>query len=105
MRNADACSSHPATLNDRGLRFEGFKLFRHEAGTSLYDLERDPGEQTDLSSRPEMQERMAALNTLLGDLVSRQEAMRERILQGEASPAVEMDPEAQERLKALGYVQ
>jgi hypothetical protein len=87
------------------LRFEGFKLFRHEAGTSLYDLERDPGEQTDLSSRPEMQERMAALNTLLGDLVSRQEAMRERILGGAVSPAVEMDPEAQERLKALGYVQ
>ncbi|MGH9459576.1 MAG: sulfatase [Vicinamibacteria bacterium] len=105
MRNADACPSHPATLNDLGLRFEGFKLLRHESGAYLYDLKKDPGEQTDLSLRPEMRERIAELDALLDDLAADQEAMRQRILRGAESPAVEMDPEAEERLRSLGYVQ
>jgi hypothetical protein len=51
-----------------------------------------------------MRERMRELQTMLDTLVARQVAMRRRILQGAASPPVEKDPEAEERLRSLGYV-
>jgi arylsulfatase A-like enzyme len=110
MRSEDECASLPAPLSsnagDTALRFQRFKLLRENERdvTHFYNLEEDPGEQTDLGHRPEMRERMRELQTMLDTLVARQVAMRRRILQGAASPPVEKDPEAEERLRSLGYV-
>ena len=105
MRTEDPCPSLPATLEDTALRFKGFKLIRDGDLTSLFDLDKDPGEQADLVHHPEMQERLQNLTEMLDSLLAEQLVMRERILQGEASPFVEMAPEAEERIRALGYVQ
>ena len=111
LRTGAACGLLPATLSsmagDSALRFQGFKLLRERERdvTHLYDLEKDPGEQTDLAHRPEMQARIRDLQTMLDDLVAQQLAIRQRILQGAASPVIETDPEAEERLRSLGYFQ
>lgn len=105
MRSGDNCRPQPATLHANGLRFDGWKLILSAKGPLLYELEKDPREQNDLASRPAMKKRIQNMRAMLGDLVRQQEAMQERILQGTESLPVEMDPEAEERLKALGYVQ
>jgi arylsulfatase A-like enzyme len=109
----DGCGSRPATLGNRvgssGLRFQGFKLLRTGDLTQLYDLEKDPGEEKDLTNHPEMQQRVRDLETRLSELVAAQGSMRQEILlAAESSPSRDMeamDPEAVERLEALGYVQ
>jgi len=62
---------------------------------ALYDLDRDPGEQVDLSSRePELAARL-------------EERLRERVepaAEAPPAPLVELDAEDLERLRALGYV-
>jgi hypothetical protein len=91
------------------LRFQGFKLLRTGDLTQLYDLEKDPGEEKDLTNHPEMQQRVRDLETRLSELVAAQGSMRQEILlAAESSPSRDMeamDPEAVERLEALGYVQ
>ncbi len=66
------------------------------ARVELYDLEDDPGEQHDLTS--EMPELAATLETRLREIVSGEAADAES-----AEPEV-LDPDLQERLRALGYV-
>ena len=109
MRTGAECGARPVFLlsagGDSGLRFQGFKLLSEEGVTTLFDLREDPAEQTDVGQRPEMQERIRDLQKMLDDLVAQQVAMKQRILQGAESPLVKMDREAEERLKALGYVQ
>ncbi len=67
-------------------------------GRSLYDLERDPGEQTDLLQRGASPEARAAYQRL----VERSEAHAQGP-RGEAEKT-ELDPAMRERLKALGYL-
>jgi arylsulfatase A-like enzyme len=80
----------------RSLRRGRHKLIYEHRGDSyaLYDLDRDPGEQVDISSQqPELTQRLIA-------------AMRERYEGIEAAPApdAELAPEEVERLRALGYI-
>ena len=109
MRTGAGCGSPPAFLlsrnGDSGLRFQGFKLLRQEGVTYLYDLQKDPAEQTDLGSRLEMKERIRDMRAQLDELVAEQGKMREHILQGEETGPLEKDPEAEERLRSLGYLQ
>jgi arylsulfatase A-like enzyme len=80
----------------RSLRQGRYKLIYEYRADSyvLYDLDRDPGEQVDISSRePEITKQLVA-------------AMRERYEGAAAAPApeAELAPEEVERLRALGYI-
>lgn len=79
----------------RALRSGRFKVI-DAPRPELYDVDRDPGETTNLfSERQALGDRMIAqLRTLEGGF-SKTEA---------ALPAADVDPEARERLAALGYV-
>ena len=99
-----ACPSRPATMYRGGLRHDGHKLIRTPDGSLLYDLASDPGETTDLAGRPETWRRQRGMQRLLARLVAEQEALRERVLGGEQVEAVPLDAQAEERLRALGYL-
>ncbi len=66
-----------------------------EAAPALFDLARDPDEQTDLAA-----EKPAVLRELLGDL---EERYRLPPPDRDDAPAAELDEAAQERLQSLGY--
>lgn len=99
-----ACPSRPATLYRGGLRHDGFKLIRLPAGSSLYDLAGDPAETVDLGGRAEFWPRQRGMQRLLGRLIGEQEALRDAILDGAELERPPADPDAAERLRALGYV-
>jgi arylsulfatase A-like enzyme len=82
----------------RMLRSDRYKLIWHEVhGVELYDLESDPEELDDMSdSRPELRE------ALLGQLEPWLEPGPER--GDEPVDPLDLDPEAREQLRALGYV-
>ena len=98
------CPSEPATLYRGTLRHAGHKLIRTPTGSLLYDLDRDPGETVDLAGRPETWERQRGMQRLLARLVAEQEAVRDRVLAGAELESPAPDPEADERLRALGYL-
>jgi arylsulfatase A-like enzyme/Tfp pilus assembly protein PilF len=79
----------------RALRSGRFKII-DAPRPELYDIDRDPGEQTNL-----YEERRA-----LGDrMIAQLRSMEERFTKTEAAlPKDDVDPEARERLAALGYV-
>lgn len=84
--------------------FGGFKLVRWETSgrQELYDLSRDPQEKTDLSasSAKTVQEGTRLLDRFEAESDRARKSLG--ILRRERVP---LDPEARERLKALGYVQ
>jgi arylsulfatase A-like enzyme len=98
------CPSEPATLYRGGLRHDGYKLIRTPTGSSLYDLRRDPGELVDLAGRADSWRRQRGMQRLLNRLLAEQEALRERLVAGEELPPPPADPQAEERLRALGYL-
>jgi hypothetical protein len=80
----------------RSIRQGRFKLIRDENTKTvrLYDLEADAGERVDLSNRePEVVSRLL-------DVLD----ARELGLSRGAGPTIELDPEEERRLRALGYV-
>ena len=79
----------------RALRSGRYKII-DAPRPELYDIDRDPGEQTNL-----YEERRA-----LGDrMIAQLRSMEDRFAKTEAAlPAEDVDPEARERLAALGYV-
>ncbi len=83
------CPSGPATLYKGGL---------------LYDLERDPGETVDLAGRDEAWRRQRGMQRLLTRLIAEQEMFRERVVGGAELEPPPPDPEAEQRLRALGYL-
>lgn len=102
---ARACRSLPATLHKGGLRHDGLKLLRVPGGSEFYDLEQDPGETVDLAGRPDTWPRQRGMQRLLLRLIGEQETFRNRVLGGaELEPPPPADPEAEERLRALGYL-
>ena len=98
------CPSEPATIYRGTLRHDGHKLIRTPTGSLLYDLEEDPGETVDLAGRPETWQRQRGMQRLLARLIAEQEAVRERILAGAELESAPLGPEADERLRALGYL-
>ena len=79
----------------KSIQVESLKLIRSDRGeTELYDLTADPAEEHDLSS-----ERVADVARLGAILDEWSQARPEA--QGTSHP--ELDPEAVERLRALGY--
>ncbi len=99
-----ACPSAPATIYRGTLRHDGHKLIRTPTGSELYDLGRDPGETADLAGLPEAWRRQRGMQRLLTRLVAEQEAFKERVLAGAELEAPATDPEAEDRLRALGYL-
>lgn len=99
-----ACPSEPATLYRGGLRHDGHKLLRTPTGSSLYDLAADPAERDDLGGRADLWRRQRGMQRLLTRLVAEQETLRDRVLAGAELVAPSADPEAGERLRALGYL-
>ena len=98
---ASAAESQGAPLDSfyplfRSVRQGSFKLIQEVRGgqTFLFDLERDPTEQRNLSV--EQPERTQVLTELLED--------RHRQANPSTGKEVQLDPEAIERLRALGYV-
>jgi arylsulfatase A-like enzyme len=80
------------------VRDERFKLLREPMGDSLYDLENDPGEETDVTAdHPEVARSLGqALDSKLDEWS-----------QWDGSPAALSDEDAreiEERLSALGYI-
>ena len=98
------CPSAPATLYRAGLRHDGHKLIRTPAGALLFDLEKDPGETVDLAGRRETWPRQRGMQRLLARLIAEQEEFRERVLAGAELESPPPDPAADERLRALGYL-
>ena len=101
---AGRCPSPPATLYRGGLRHDGYKLIRTPSGSLLYDLEQDPGELVNLAGRPDAWARQRGMQRLLGRLIEEQEALRERVVAGAELEPPAPDPETEERLRALGYL-
>ncbi len=77
----------------RSLRTSKY-LFIEAPRRELYDLAADPKAEHDLSTTSK-----AVADTLQGQL----DAFRKKTSKGEAAPIVPADPEAQEKLAALGY--
>jgi hypothetical protein len=90
------------SLRIRSYRTAQMKLIQTSAGeTFLFDLDADPGETTDLAaSRP------GEVDRLLGELDTWRAALAIPALDASIEPGAEpdLDPEARERLRALGYV-
>lgn len=81
----------------RGWLNGGFKLIVSKKSTQLFELRRDPGEQTDLSAtRPSLVQQM------LSDMDLARAAGGIEV--GEAPP-VHLSPKERERLRALGYLE
>ncbi len=99
-----ACAERPATLFKVGLRHAGYKLLRVPDGSLLYDLERDPAETVDLAGRPETWEVQRKMQRLLTRRIAEQQALRQRVVAGDEIAAPAPDAEAEERLRALGYL-
>ena len=79
----------------RALRSGRYKII-DAPRPELYDIDRDPGEQTNLyNDRRALGDRMIAQLRSMADRFAKTEA---------ALPADDIDPEARERLAALGYV-
>jgi arylsulfatase A-like enzyme len=70
-------------------------------GSELYDLEGDPGEHRDLAA--ERPERAAELRGLLQRVLAERRQLGRRLGLEPSRPA-QLDPERQESLRALGYV-
>lgn len=98
------CPSLPATMYRGGLRHDGYKLIRTPTGSLLYDLSEDPGETVDLAGRPDIWRQQRGMQRLLSRLIAEQEAFRERVVAGEELAPPPADPQAEERLRALGYL-
>ena len=98
------CPSRPATMYRGGLRHDGHKLIRTPTGDLLYDLEQDPGETVNLAGRPGTWRRQRGMQRLLTRLIAEQEAFRERLVAGEELEPPPVDPAAEDRLRALGYL-
>ncbi len=75
--------------------FEPYAL-RPGGGLELYDLRRDPGEQTDL---------FRAGDPAAGELLERLRALLESRREGDPGAGPELSPRELERLRSLGYVQ
>jgi arylsulfatase A-like enzyme len=89
-------SMHPRFDRVERALFRGaFKLIRSSSGKrELYDLRRDPAETTSVSAEPEVARRLdAELDRFLETLAP------------EFGSTVDLDEEALERLRSLGYVQ
>ncbi len=85
--------------HDRMVRRGFWKLERTRDGGRLFDLESDPGEQSDLiEKRPDI---VGDLNELLLDRERRDGALARGLKRGEA----ELSPEEREQLEALGYLE
>jgi len=88
------------------VRTRDYSYFENEAtsdasgGQRLFDLRTDPAETRDLSAQPALQSRVAAMQRLLEQQQERDAAIRER---HPTPPRVELDAEAQDRLRSLGY--
>jgi arylsulfatase A-like enzyme len=101
-----SCRSLPAPLYAAALRQGGLKLVRVGRRMSLFDLQEDPGEQTNLAQEEGSAERVRAMSRYLDDLRSRHENLRKKILAGAAeTPPPQLGREAEERLRALGYTE
>jgi arylsulfatase A-like enzyme len=98
------CPSAPATLYRGGLRHDGHKLIRTPTGSLLYDLERDPGETVNLAGRSETWRKQRGMQRMLSRLVADQEALKQRVLAGDELETPPPDAAAEERLRALGYL-
>jgi arylsulfatase A-like enzyme len=89
------------------------KLVRHPKwdahGYKFYDLESDPREEN--NRYPELREEVADLQELLDTYLVRAEEQREAIARREREEALEresdlsIDPEREEKLRALGYIE
>jgi arylsulfatase A-like enzyme len=99
-----SCGERPATMFRSGLRHAGYKLLRVPTGSRLYDLKADPGETDDLAGRPETWELQRKMQRLLTRLIDEQETLQERVVAGVEIEAPAPDAEAEERLRALGYL-
>jgi len=87
-------------LGDRKLiRFREAGGFRYE----LYHLASDPGEQQDLYA--EHAGASADLRELLDAYESSAAAQREALLQSDEPEGLELDPDRQQSLRALGYIE
>ena len=90
-----------AELKNNGwmLLRQNLKLIHTSGGEMLFDLDNDPGEQFDLSAdRPEQVERMREAATNL---------RRSAVITPRRAPeiAIRLDPEAEESLRKLGYIE
>ncbi|MFQ5350162.1 MAG: hypothetical protein ACE5EG_06955, partial [Thermoanaerobaculia bacterium] len=103
-REGCGCRSEPATIYRGVLRHEGHKLIRTPTGSMLYDLRSDPAETVDLAGRPEAWRRQRGMQRLLTRLIAEQEAFRSRVVGDAELEPPPPDPEAEERLRALGYL-
>ena len=98
------CRSRPATIYRSALRHEGYKLIRARGGTFLYDLRQDPGETENLVGRPETRQLQFGMQRLLRKLSDGQSALHDQVLAGAELETVGQDAEAEQRLRALGYL-
>ena len=81
-----------------------WKLFCTMKGTNarLYNLVSDFDETTDVAGQhPALVE---SLKSELQAYVQRQQALHEALAEPEAKPGIEIDPQTEEQLKALGYI-
>ncbi len=107
------CPAGPVPFYRFGLRHQGFKLVFDRGGPRLFDLTADPAEQHDLALRPRAPAtdddphavRQREMTAYLKRMEQWHSELREHLLQNaDADAAPGMDPEADERLRALGYV-
>jgi arylsulfatase len=94
----------PAFLGAEGVRFRGLKYISGlDLAPQLYDIARDPAEQTNLAEDPVFAEKRAALHGLVSDMAETSRALhRELMGVDQATPGLNQD--FGEHLRALGYV-
>ncbi len=102
------CPSGPASLHMQALRFDGYKMIHLNpmGSPQLFHLADDPGERHDLAGDPAQTQRMVQMvSSLKGALREQTEIYSALVaLQEGGSLDVEMDDEAQQDLRALGYL-
>lgn len=99
------CPSRPAPLYDYVLRHDGYKYFKTDEGTALFNLERDPKEKHDLGwdPTPDNKRRIDEMESILVEIRAENAAIRKKHERLSQKKQVQQDEEALQRLKALGY--
>ena len=72
-------------------------------GTKLFDLKQDPDEKEDLSHKVEMKGRLKTMNDFLRTQKKEDKAIRQAHLKGMNATRLKRDPEAEARLREIGY--
>ena len=90
---------------NQGMRYDGYKYITPQAGgcDEIFNLKKDPFERDNLALREDMVQRVKQMKAVLDDQLEADLAIRKKHIDAGEEVSPSSDPDAEERLRALGY--